>query len=118
VDSARDHFHQSDDAAAGPPLAEAASPDLRHRGAGRLALLLAGEARRARALVVRSDPGSAARIPIRTPATPARAQPRGPRERASTAHIEVRTCHSSGKKLSSSAFARYDTPPVPPVPGL
>jgi hypothetical protein len=35
-----------------------------------------------------------------------------------TAHIEVRICHSSGKNLSSRALARYDTPPVPPVPGL
>ncbi len=33
-------------------------------------------------------------------------------------HIEVRTCHSSGKNLSSSAFARYGTPLVPPVPRL
>ena len=35
-----------------------------------------------------------------------------------TDHIEVRICHSSGKNLSSRALARYDTPPVPPVPGL
>ena len=33
-------------------------------------------------------------------------------------HIEVLTIHSSGKNLSSNAFARYDTPPVPPVPRL
>ena len=33
-------------------------------------------------------------------------------------HIDVRICHSSGNNLSSSALARYDTPPVPPVPGL
>ena len=35
-----------------------------------------------------------------------------------TNHIDVRICHSSGKNLSSSALARYDTPAVPPVPGL
>jgi hypothetical protein len=33
-------------------------------------------------------------------------------------HIDVRTVQSSGKNLSSRAFARYETPPVPPVPGL
>ena len=38
--------------------------------------------------------------------------------RARRHYIEVRICHSSGKNLSSSALARYDTPPVPPVPGL
>ena len=37
---------------------------------------------------------------------------------AGSDHIEVRICHSSGKNLSSSALARYDTPAVPPVPGL
>ena len=33
-------------------------------------------------------------------------------------HIAVRIDHSSGKKRSSSALVRYDTPPVPPVPRL
>ena len=33
-------------------------------------------------------------------------------------YIAVRIDHSSGKKRSSSALFRYDTPPVPPVPRL
>jgi hypothetical protein len=33
-------------------------------------------------------------------------------------YIEVRIVHNSGKNFSSNALARYDTPPVPPVPGL
>ena len=33
-------------------------------------------------------------------------------------YIDVRTVHNSGKNRSSSALARYDTPPVPPVPRL
>ena len=34
------------------------------------------------------------------------------------AYIAVLIDHSSGKNCSSNAFARYDTPPVPPVPRL
>ena len=37
---------------------------------------------------------------------------------AAVVHIAVRIDHSSGKKRSSSALVRYDTPPVPPVPRL
>ena len=39
-------------------------------------------------------------------------------QQRSACHIAVRIDHSSGKKRSSSALVRYDTPLVPPVPRL
>src|SRR5690606_14188189 len=101
------HLDERDDAQARPAMADTTPAGVRDRDTRRVALLLAGQERCARAARLRGH----SRHPARLPRCAALA-------RAATGYIEVRICHNSGKNLSSSVFARKDTPLDPPVPRL